>query len=505
MRYSGKRILFLHMKKLEGKELYRRLQEAKNAKRLHEAAIQRNADLKKQLSYYEKLTANQSKQMKIMREIIQQQGLQLEEFRRIIFGKKKKRKDDDDQNNGGVAGSGTAEKPAKVEKKLRGKSSYQRPVPKNVTETNSYPIDQCQICETHLVDKKTVERFLEDIVLPDEKKNPWKKIEKKLIETGWCPKCHKTRSIESISGAVAQLGPNIRAMVVYLTVVQRQTYSQITNFFRDIAQIAVSDGEIARILAEQAVRAGPERARIEQRISEQKGVHSDETTWKTLKDAEGDYAWAKTGTETFDTIYSLGKSRGKGNAGKVIMAQNPDQTGISDDYAAYDNAFAWHELCWSHPLRKLRDLSESMVIPGKSKLRCIETFLEFKKLYADAEKLRNESIPFEKKNRQKSELMRRFVSLAQPKKFDPKKLQTIKTTLISKRENYFVWLEKEGIPLDNNKAERALRSLVIKRKISFGSKTAKGAENLGILFSVVMSLWWKRPANFFSAYADLLA
>ena len=101
--------------------------------------------------------------------------------------------------------------------------------------------------------------------------------------------------------------------------------------------------------------------------------------------------------------------------------------------------------------------------------------------------------------------MKRFVDLVQPKKFDPEKLKTIKKTLLEKKENYFVWLKKEGIPLDNNKAERALRSLVIRRKISFGSKTARGAENLGILFSVVMSLWWKRPANFFSAYANLLA
>jgi hypothetical protein len=66
-------------------------------------------------------------------------------------------------------------------------------------------------------------------------------------------------------------------------------------------------------------------------------------------------------------------------------------------------------------------------------------------------------------------------------------------------------MEIEGIPMDNNKAERGLRPLVIKRKISFGSKTGKGAENLGILFSVLMSLWWKQPPNFFSAYADLLA
>lgn len=489
------------MKKLEGKELYRRLQEAKNAKRLHAAAIQKNAVLEKKLESARKLIEVMAKKMEAMEQTIETQALLLEEYRRIIFGKKKKKKDDDDQNGGNSSSSG--EKPA--EKKPRDKASYQRSIPQDVTETNPYPIDQCQTCATDLVDKKTVERYLEDIVLADEKKNPWKKVEKKLIEMGWCSKCHKWRSPEQISGSTVQLGPNIRAMVVYLTVVQRQTYSQVSNFFQDVAHIAVSDGEIAGILAEQAVRAGPERERIESRISEQKGVHSDETTWKTMLDAEGDYGWAKTGTETFDTIYTLGKSRGKGNAQKVVAAKNPDQVGISDDYAAYDNVFAWHELCWSHPLRKLRDLSESMAIAGKQKRRCVETFLKFQKLYVDAENLRKELLPFEEKKKQKPKLMKRFVKIAQVKKDDPDKLQTIKKTLLEKQGNYFVWLEKEGIPLDNNKAERALRSLVIKRKISFGSKTGKGAENLAILFSVVMSLWWKRPANFFSAYADLLA
>ena len=101
--------------------------------------------------------------------------------------------------------------------------------------------------------------------------------------------------------------------------------------------------------------------------------------------------------------------------------------------------------------------------------------------------------------------MKRFVLLAQPKDSDPKHLQRIKKTLLEKKDNYFVCMEIEGIPMDNNKAERSLRPLVIKRKISFGSKSGRGADNLAILFSVMMSLWWKHPTNFFSAYADLLA
>lgn len=487
------------MKKLEGKELYQRLQEARNAKRLHAAAIQQNEELKKKLAAALKLIDEMSKKMKVMEQTIEAQGLLLEEYSRIIFGKKKKGKDDDDEN------TGTTSSKVKEPGKKRAKSSYQRPIPAQISETENHTINQCGECETELQNRRTVERYIEDMILPDINHNPWKKVVKKKIETGWCSKCRKQRSPQPIRGAQVQLGPNVRSMVVYLIVVQKQTYSQVSDFFNDLVQIKISDGKIAGILNDQAMRAGPEYARIEGSIAKEKGVHADETAWKTLKGAEGNYAWVKTGTESFDTIFRLGKSRGKGNAQKIIMAEHPHQTGISDNYPAYDNIFENHELCWSHPLRKFRDLKDSSIIFGAAKARCMETFLEFQQLYADCEELREKQIPFEKKKHHKPALMKRFVDLMQPEQANPKKLQTIKKTLLEKRENYFVWLKQEGIPLDNNKAERALRPLVIKRKISFGSKTAKGADNLGVLFSVVMSLWWKRPPNFFRAYADLLA
>ena len=64
-------------------------------------------------------------------------------------------------------------------------------------------------------------------------------------------------------------------------------------------------------------------------------------------------------------------------------------------------------------------------------------------------------------------------------------------------------MNHKGIPIDNNKAERALRHLVIKRKISFGSKTQRGAETTSILASVILSLKWNNPENWFKTYLAL--
>ena len=206
------------MKKLEGKELYRRLQEAKNAKKLHEAAIQQKLALEEKIKEQANTIKVQAKQIKEMQQMLQSLQLQNEEFKRIIFGKKKKR-DDDDHNDSshGTGGKKTIMK--------RDKASYQRPVPPDITKTERYKIDCCDTCQTKLVNKRIVEKYIEDMVLPDEKVNPLKTVAKRLIETGWCETCRKQNSPQAINGAKVQLGPNIKAMVVYLTVVQRQTYS----------------------------------------------------------------------------------------------------------------------------------------------------------------------------------------------------------------------------------------------------------------------------------------
>lgn len=48
----------------------------------------------------------------------------------------------------------------------------------------------------------------------------------------------------------------------------------------------------------------------------------------------------------------------------------------------------------------------------------------------------------------------------------------------------FVFVRFEGIPSDNNAAERILRHTVVKRKISGGTRSAKGSETNSILTSL---------------------
>lgn len=116
--------------------------------------------------------------------------------------------------------------------------------------------------------------------------------------------------------------------------------------------------------------------------------------------------------------------------------------GISDGYGAYTNAFEIHQLCWAHPHRKFRDLSESKTLERENLHRCKITYEEFGKLY---ERIRDEmkkemEQPTNdiQRGKLKEELMERFEEITIIHSDDPVKLITYKTTLLKNKEKYFV-------------------------------------------------------------------
>jgi hypothetical protein len=201
------------------------------------------------------------------------------------------------------------------------------------------------------------------------------------------------------------------------------------------------------------------------------------------------------GTENSDTVFSLGRSRGKGNIEDI----GKGKIGISDDYGAYKNSFEHHQLCWAHPHRKLRNLAESQEFGKRKKNQIIKTYGRFSNLYQNIrKKLKTEISPY-----LRTRFQNIFNQISEPHNLDPAPLSKLKKSLRKNQQKYFTFFNHPTIPIDNNKAERALRHLVIKRRISFGSKTQKGAETTSILASVIMSLKWSRQSDWFQKYIKL--
>ena len=471
------------------------LSDLQRQKQINSRLKNENAKLRKGL----KRMAVLEEENRVLKSELEKAFLLIEELQRMIFGKGKKKDDDDDDNNF----SGTDSK----KKANRKSSSYRREKPKDedVTKEEFHCEESCPHCQSELSKLKKLEFFTEDVLSPQEWFKVLKQVTRKWITTGYCNACQKRVTPIEIPKQKVTLGENIRQLIVFQSTVQQLSYSQIIDFAEGILHLKLSQGEITNILASQASKLEPSYLTIQHDIRLASAIHMDETGWKTVKGNQGNYAWVATNAESEDVLYSIGQSRGKGNIEKML-GKEFSGTGITDDYNAYKNSFekGRHALCWAHPHRKIRDLKNSESLSADKKKHCKKASEDFSILY---EKIREVNAkPFIQKEREKEakKLSKLFDRFIRSHPADPEKLKQIKKRLTEQKECYFVCLLVPNISPDNNKAERALRHLVIKRKKSFGSKTQKGADMLSIIYSVVMSLWRKSKQDFFGLYNQAL-
>ena len=396
---------------------------------------------------------------------VQTLTVQMEELRTIVFGKKRGAKRNDEDNT--------------LPPVPRTQDSYHRPVPKDtdITQEKHHPIDTCAHCRGAFSERDTRFYFEEDIPLPQQKT-----VVRHTIERGYCATCRKWSTSTPPPSAPVILGDTVKRYIVYLSVVCRLSYTQIQDVLKQTYDFAVSSGEVAKIMEKEGIKLKPQYERIKASIRGEPSVHLDETSWNlTTTDGYQRYAWTMVGGISADPVFLLGKTRGKGNATDLLG--DSKAVVVSDDYGAYRTLEQPHQLCCAHILRKLRDLAESSVLGGATHEQCVKSYQTFSGIYADIEEARKSPQP----DAAYDPLLARLSSLAQPQQTDPAKLVRIKKQIANRAPQYLTCLLYPHVVSDNNAAERSLRHLVLKRKVSFGSYSEKTADTLAVLLSVLLS------------------
>jgi hypothetical protein len=464
--------------KLTAEEIKKRMIRLTNLEYLHKRAKRKIRKQEKKIGELENKIRELEEENKKKDAIINKFALQIEELRIKVFGKKKKKSKSLSQ---------------KKQKTERTAESYHRPIPKDeeVTKEEHHAIDNCDHCQTKLKRKKIVIYVEEDIPIDQIKKE----VIKHFVEQGYCPKCKKWMSAIPIPKAKCIIGVKLRKYISYCSIILRLSYQQIEENVRDIWKINVSRGEIQNLLEKEALTLSPEFEQLKQRIQNQPAQHYDESSWKVADGKFGNEVWVMTGTETPESIFLFGKSRGKG----ILDLLNPNRKiGITDGYGAYINAFIEHQLCWAHLYRHFRDLAKSDVLSENERTTCLSDYVKISRLYEKLKQVLASEFEYAKTH---GYFLRKLEEFSTPNQNDAPKIKKIKETLVKTKEKYLTCLKYPGIvPPDNNKAERALRHLVIKRKISYGSKTDKGAQTLSTLASVLLSQKWMNGDDFFRKY-----
>ena len=473
------------MEKLTDGEIKRRMTEWRNIKVLYTLAKKTIKLMKKEKGLMQKRIEMQDQTLQQQAEALETFKLRIEELEQIVFGRKKKKKDDDDDL--------FRPKKEKEKPKKRSKDSYKRTTPdeEDITAHEHHQLDtNCLDCGSNLQDKETVEFYEEDIPLPD-KETKLKQVVKHHVEKGYCPHCRKWHTAYPLPTAKVILGNKVRLYIAYLSILLRLSFSQIQSVLWDTYHFKISDGEIANILHKTADKLRPEFERIKKKLQASKGVHLDETSW-----SRGLYLWVMANVEDEDVLYLAGKSRGKVIADELL---GEDFAGlrITDAYAAYKNQLGLHQQCWSHPHTKLEQLAYSKTLSKETREHCHETYSNFEDIYAKLRDFIKEPFNQIKRTRQKKQLLKAIKRWRKPDSKDPKKLKNVKQQFHDYLDEWLTCMDYNGMPCDNNKAERKLRHFVIKRKISFGNKSSKGHETFSVLASVLMTYWKIHKNNFF--------
>jgi transposase len=504
------------MKKQDMSELSQVKIDLRNRTSMYENQKKRVWILSLEMKHLKETERQKDELLKTLKETITWQWLLIEEYKRMIFHKKPKQHTQaspelwsPSEPNNPISSSQSIFNTPSGEKRLKESYIKQTPPLSDVIQTVAYPICNCPLCGTKLEDIRQYERFVEDMSDLPSIRDSLREVVRENISSGYCKTCKKQRSPKYISKAPVTYGENIRMFVNFQICIMKQSYENVIFFLDIFFGITISSGEIASILEREAKILTPEYNQMRERIVSQQWVHFDETGWITQREDDGGYAWGMTGTETREVIFSLGQNRGWGMIQKLIGEKLAGEeiarfVWISDGYGAYTNAFEIHQLCWAHPLRKLRDLTETKMLDSSALEQCNITHEAFSLLYTrvrdELKKEKEHPTNTLEKEELKEELMNELKEITQIQPNDPQKLVTYKTTLWKYREKYFVCILHPWIPADNNAAERVLRHLVLKRKMCNGSISKRSATFMSINYSVLLSLYWQSPNMLFSRY-----
>lgn len=496
------------MSQLSETEIRQRLQRLRNLEKRNESLEAEVQRLRQECLDLQDHKVALESENDILQKELETARLQYEELKALKFGRRRAKEilALATPAKEGVPELARAERPAE---------SYRRQVPSatEITDHLRLGLSVCPDCGSTLHDRKEHIHYREDLRDIEELLRTAKQIVETTIESGACSLCRTRQFAAEVPKQSVVVGPNLRTMVAYMAICQGQSYSEMKRSLKHQYDITVSGGELTNILEGESVLLTPYYNQLIKELEQESrttGCHYDETSWDTgdqgMEVSEGNYAWTKVGVASDKQLLWFGRSRGKGVA-ENLRGVRDGSIGVSDDYGGYRQLFDQHQLCWAHPLRKLRDLAGSEALSGETKLVCEQAYAAFAAVYAQAEhvrhKLQANTWSAAEKSTATQALTQQFAELYPETSHDPVKLKAIRQSLRERAEKYFTFLDLPQLPLDNNKAERALRKIVLKRKKSFGSKSQKGANVLSILYSVIFSLLATNPEkSFFELYRE---
>jgi predicted RecB family nuclease len=341
----------------------------------------------------------------------------------------------------------------------KGHQAYQRILPSRADRVVT--VARKRVCPRHkgerlLPSEESVEKFQIDLRFT--KKGCKEIVTKYMGSKAFCPKCNLHYPPPAITRLGERLfGHGFQAWAVYQRIVLRLPYRVIETVMEDLFGERASEPSIIRFLRYLADYYTPCEEAIIGRLLDGPFIHVDET--KLNIEGVDHYVWIF--TDSRRVFFRLTESRETGLVREMLAGYQGVL--VSDFYPGYDAVVCRQQKCLVHLIRDLNDdlwgspfnaEFEGFVLAVKNLLVPILGAVQQHGLKA------RHLVKFMPGV---DEFYRQHIT-GRPYKFEV--TQKYQKRFERYRDSLFTFLGQDGIPWNNNTAERGIRHLAIQRKIS---------------------------------------
>ena len=294
-------------------------------------------------------------------------------------------------------------------------------------------------------------------------------IEKECPHCGKC--CFGKLPLELNFGT--QYGPNLRSLLVYLHHYQYVASERVAEFCQDVFNHTLSEGVLFKAEEDTYLQLAEFENRIKEQLKEQDLAHADETSLRV----NNHNAWLHVLSNEKLTYYFVHRKRGKQAMDEMDVLLFFRGTLVHDNFKPYFKYKCSHALCNAHHLRELTAVFEGTNHDWANKMR------ELLKLI---NKTKEEKMPIDTASftaTYDSILELGFKQSSQihetgppgKRKSHPKEICLL-DRLKKRKELVLAFMYNQDVPFTNNLAERDIRMMKIKMKISGCFRGQEGAQ-----------------------------
>lgn len=364
----------------------------------------------------------------------------------------------------------------------KGHPKWERKEPES-TGSIEYQEGVCPDCQTKLNKPYKSERVIEEEI-PEPQ--PIEVIEH-IINHYQCYNCRK-HIVAKNSAPKGRFGKNLETHVTLLKYEDRLPLRKVVNALQRHYGITITNTGVLNITKRVAKTLRKPYEQIIRRIREADVVYGDETEIKV--NGVTYHLW--TFVTEYDVVFIIRKSRGS-DVIEEILGKNYRGTICCDGWTAYKTYSNNLQRCWAHLLREFEEIS--------FKYPEAKGFYDtIKAIFKQIKKIRDKAPPIEVREKWREKLKTKLEQLVETMNAYTQ-LRKFANKILNGIEHWFTCVVNLDVEPTNNTAERALRELIIQRKIIGGLRREKGAFIMETIYSVIASLKMKNLNAFHSIKA----